>query len=227
MLGITPDGIFWAAREFKRRFPGDVELLIVTTHDPRAARARECPETLSDQDVSESLVRFLNKWSCRLPYEIAPPVREVLVSTAQARRGWERSAVEAGLEGAVLEGVERVFDVLRKAQCFTRRARSLGPTPAAKTLGVIYPALCVMWDERIRESYGCGSTGAGYVAFLYKMSVLARQLVTQWERRSLRTALFEAACGAAKYDVSQPLAVLIDHYNWLTITGGLEPSSGP
>jgi hypothetical protein len=80
-----------------------------------------------------------------------------------------------------------------------------------------------MWDNEIRKHYGCSDSEAGYVSFLRTMSETARGLVAEWESRGAARSLSEAVCQHAKYDVPLPLAILIDHYNWLTIKKGLEP----
>jgi len=69
----------------------------------------------------------------------------------------------------------------------------------------------------------CTRDGEGYCDFLVRMGLTARSVLKDWRSRGTDIPLCAAACRQAGYDRPLPIGILLDHYNWLTIKGGLTP----
>jgi hypothetical protein len=80
------------------------------------------------------------------------------------------------------------------------KTKRVGPTATAKLLHLTIPDLFMIWDRKIRLSYGFRESGAGYIRFLAKMQRCSRKLGPVLENLS------------SEYGKSIPK--LIDEYNW-------------
>lgn len=80
------------------------------------------------------------------------------------------------------------------------RLKRVGPTATSKVLHLVIPDLFMMWDSKIRKTYGFKDSGVEYVRFLVNMQNWIKKLGTIVKNLQ------------AQY--GKPLTKLIDEYNW-------------
>jgi len=170
--------------------------------------------------VKETVVAFLNKWQCRLPYDCVPELTTVMQDAEQ----WLQPLRSFSIDGVDLLKpievkdeeqrmfivVEKLFDNIRKIRS---GRRSVAFTATSKILHMVIPEFFVMCDEAIRERYGCEGNGAGYANFMFRMSFIARDLVLQAHGDKQRIL----DCSRWK---GRTLARLLDNYNYMKYTLG-------
>ncbi len=55
-------------------------------------------------------------------------------------------------------------------------------TSSSKIMHMINPNLFVMWDEKIRNNWGCSSNARGYFNFLIRMQLELDELISDYAR---------------------------------------------
>jgi hypothetical protein len=168
---------------------------------------------MNEDNVRKIVIYFLNKWRCRLPYECAPQLAASLKKAEPLLKPMRNFSIEsvnlipikAGSKTLrVLELIEKVFEVIQKVKA---GKRTVGPTATSKILHMAVPKFFVMYDEKIRKAYGCEGNAKGYVNFMLRMNLLARNLLEQAKGNK------EAILACSKWR-ERTLARLLDNYNY-------------
>jgi hypothetical protein len=172
---------------------------------------------ISDTDVREIVMKFLNKWKCRLPYEKAPELAEKLRELEPKLRPLRNlNIANADLLEVISVGSEkrRILDQIAKVAAplieLDMGKRRLGFTAASKILHICVPEFFVMGDQNIRYAYGCEENGIGYANFMLWMSWVAKDLIGQ--AKGGEQEILE------RYGNKRTLAKLIDQYNFFKHT---------
>jgi len=159
------------------------------------------------KDIDEIVYPFLNRWGgCRLPR-----LPNVLIDVVTRADDYIKPLRSLSIEDAdflKLSGksrhplilIERAFRMISEAKA---GMRTLGPTATSKLLHLILPNLFVMWDDSIREYWGCQGNAVGYSNFMLRMNLLVKSL------------LYEAKGDEKKITMELPLTIarLLDIYN--------------
>jgi hypothetical protein len=98
---------------------------------------------------------------------------------------------------------------------------TVGPTGAAKVLHAVGPRAFPPLDAPIRRRLGLDWGPRGYLRYLRDV----RDQVRALRKDAANLGLSQADVGAALGRPHSTLPKLIDEYNWVTITRGLEPPS--
>lgn len=164
------------------------------------------------------VIPFLNKWKCRLPYKCAPELTVALQKVEpllRPLRGCDIESVDLLAPIDMKDGTLRTLTLIEKAfnRIYTVKAgrRTVGFTAASKILHMAVPRFFVMCDEKIREAYGCGDNGKGYANFMFRMNLLARDLISQANGDKERIL----DCSRWK---GRTLARLLDNFNYTVYT---------
>ena len=160
----------------------------------------------------DSLILFLNRWSCHFPTKTA--------ETRTALTRWiEREASALGeiatatlcdeqLSERIAE-LERLYaSLIALRQAPEARIPTMGDAAASKILHLMVPDLFVMWDREIKKG------GWGYGRFMLRMRDLAidlRETLAPPEARSDVEGYLQHELG---YPVRKSLAKFIDEFNW-------------
>lgn len=189
----------------------------------KCLRHREIWDDLSsinENDLRTIVIPFLNKWKCRLPYECAPKLTEALQRVEQLLqplRGCDIESVDLLAPIDMKDGTLRTLTLIEKAfnRIYTVKAgrRTVGFTAASKILHMAVPRFFVMGDEKIREAYGCGDNEKGYANFMFRMNLLARDLISQANGDK------ERILNCSKWK-RRTLARLLDNFNYTVFTLG-------
>lgn len=169
-------------------------------------------------DVNEIILPFLNKWQCRLPYKCARGLTIALQQSEMLLKPLRSFKIESAdfLQQILVQGrkmkililLQEIFDVISKVKA---GRRTVAFTATSKILHMAVPDFFVMADETIRKKYGCEGNGAGYANFMWRMSIFARDLLSQ-------------AKGSKRKIIKIPkwrertLPRLIDNYNYAKYT---------
>jgi len=106
--------------------------------------------------------------------------------------------------------VEKVFDSIQRVKA---GRRTVGFTAPSKILHMSVPNFFVMSDQKIRRGYGCEGNVAGYANFMFRMSLLARDLISQAHGDK------EMILNCSKWR-GRTLARLLDNFNYTKYTLG-------
>lgn len=170
--------------------------------------------SITKDQVEQTVVQFLNKWRCRLPYQCVPELTSVLKKTEQWLGTLRKLRIEdvdllapMSVESEEIRRfmlIEKVFSLI---QWVRAGRRTVGSTATSKILHMAIPDLFVMCDEGIRKAYGCGGNAAGYVNFMFRMNLIASDLVSQAKGNK------QAILDCSKWK-GRTLARLLDNYNY-------------
>lgn len=175
----------------------------------------ENPDFASDAQ-QESLLRFLNKWGCRIKKD-----------------GFPKENLQTWVSNSRLPGTDKdirsLTDSEREhvAQSYDEALVKIGPrfkdTAAAKTLHAIRPRSLPMWDQKIKDwflkNHASGetsqcTTGQTYAAFIRHVAGELSTLEADANRLGHSLADIPQLVGKPDYS----LVKLVDEYYWMTIT---------
>ena len=121
-------------------------------------RLLQMPGDVPLEEIRTKLIDgFLNKWRSRMQGNRDAAIRDGLVR-AQDALGWlagesiETVEFDRALSSSA-DGLRTVEDAVTTAFDALCKGWGIGPTSAAKVLGVVMPELFVMWDEPIAKHY--------------------------------------------------------------------------
>jgi hypothetical protein len=169
---------------------------------------------------AEAIYLWLNKWGCRLGLQRHEPFAVSLTAwwdewhsrlPVAERQLFELSDPEVG-------DLAAAYGDLRRRPAFVNRAgraRSIGPTAAAKILYVLRPDAVVAWDARVSRTAG-GKDAKAYQRHLERARDWASALVEEGARRGFEWRDLPEALGRP----GSTLAKIIDEYLYLTISRG-------
>ena len=198
------------------------------------AALHAAPKELTDGDVRDHLIHFLNQWKTRVHKSSAAQLREVIVlchpfySILAAHRlettGFDTTVTVSGQAMPVSYIVARCYELLDSVS-------GIGPTATAKTLHVLVPGLFVMWDGAIlsklaKADPAIEATGQGYVAFLKHGQAIGKDASLDFKQTILNpppnpgVSMESYLSDRLGYSSGKTLAKYVDEYLWVTITNG-------
>ena len=170
------------------------------------------------KDVQEIVLPFLNKWQCRLSYKCAAGLTEALQSIEPMVKLFRGLKIESAdllrrirFQGEEVDAfmlIQKLFDTVSKVKA---GRRTVAFTATSKILHMVLPDFFVMADAEIRKMYGCEANGAGYANFMWRMGILARDLLTQAEGN--RHKILDSSRWKGR-----SLTRLLDNYNYTKFT---------
>ena len=213
----TYSQIQWAARTYQRREDGrryNDAYIKVNTGEFRKMLTHRC----SEQDVHR-LLKFLNQWDGRRPYEGTVPL---LLKSVPDAIGALRHLASDVLDGTELNDWDTTL--VRRAMDRLMADKGIGATLASKILAVVNPELFVPWDRPIQKAYfpyeQPDSIGGGerYARFLSDMHQAAKHIrrdaIEQHDISDPAVKLSQAH----GFNPPFTLAKFINDYVWLTVT---------
>lgn len=195
-------------------------------------------DQVKDGDIKSVMLKFLNKWKCRI--KVSPGLIENLRTKSRFLYKYFKAVNKEKLENLdfnkrfningkflKIEGIIfKIYDSLYKTKfCTKSRQRNFGATAASKFMHMVNPDLFVMFDINIRAHYGCGENANGYVNFMWRMHRLCNKIIADCSAKSKidhisakRKILniFNKDCGMPKELFTLPK--IIDEYNYLKYT---------
>lgn len=172
---------------------------------------------LSDDSHRTALLRWLNKWGCRIKY---PSVGLPDVFGSGLNDWWAKNATllpapEVPLVDLDDPSIERIAnayaDLANLPVTSSPRSRTLAPTAAAKTMYALRPLAIMPWDEAIARQLHGSRNRQAFVTHL--------RMGRDWGRALLKQAqMTEAEFVIAMGRPGMSLAKLLDEYCYVTIT---------
>ena len=208
----TFEQIRWSAAAFCGDTNDDADYIQLYTPEFRQGLLEN-----QDADSVDRLLRFVNKWGFRVPYDQAPAVASAIAQAAPHLKPLSVSALEFDdLRCATLDIIEQAYDSIAAAD-------GVGPSTTSLILSLLNPALFVMWNTQIRNAYFPNDkpNGATYAQFLTIMRMAALSITA--DARSQHGIDDPAGVLSDDLGINPPfsLAKFIDEYNWLTLERGM------
>ncbi len=178
---------------------------------------------LQNRDHAKILLKWLNKWGCRITENSFPKISQQLADWFRER---QRRLPCTGLELVSLQDAH--LDVFADAYHALLEVDDFGPTSASKALFAVCPRAAIPWDAAIQDQFKRKLKLHGRAPEDYR----AMLMISKDEAKGLMSAA--ARCGVADprnipREIGRPehtLAQLLDEYHWITITRGHEIPSG-
>jgi hypothetical protein len=98
--------------------------------------------------------------------------------------------------------IEALYNSILNAKWKSEKGKTkrVGPTATSKVLHLVNPDLFLIWDSKIRKTYGFKDSGVEHVRFLASMQKLSKKLCSVVENLQ------------AQYEKS--ITKILDEYNW-------------
>jgi hypothetical protein len=156
-----------------------------------------------------AILRWLNKWGCRITKEAFDTIADRLTEWFEGRwQGLPRSQLQ--------ELLDRELDVLAHAYEELLRINEFGPTAASKALFVLCPNAAIPWDAAIQQAFELpGGTPGQYRSMLVRSGQEAAALIADAARCGVSD---HRAIPRAASSQAETLPELLDEYHWVTIT---------
>lgn len=183
------------------------------------------PETLDFSEVNR-VIKFANQWGSRIRYDdnVVRIIEELKRQLPKLSLLKKNTLLDVKFDESTCELIAELFDQLEYDTGYRRYGRPIGirrPTGTSKILhAAVNPYLFVMWDDCIRDWYGCsvvgGPSGKEYADyFLPRMQELAECAVSQVMEREERSR------DDAIESLTPPghtLSKVLDEYNYVKFT---------
>lgn len=193
---------------------------------------RNSPDSLTDDEVRDHLILFLNQWKTRIDKSIAPDFRKAISNChalCAAIHGIRLESADFEANVAVSGKSTSISDIVSQCYDAIHAVNGIGPTATAKTLHILVPEFLVMWDgyildELAKTNPAIDSTGRGYVAFLKHAQMIARNVSDDFAvanpspPRKPEQTIDSYLSEHLGYEPAKTLAKFIDEYFWATIT---------
>ena len=173
----------------------------------------ESLNAISLNQVINIVLKFLNKWKCRIPYDCARKLQLALREAHELFQLLKNMKLETvNFDETIVEGkkvkdiIKDIFDVVSSVKA---GKRTLGFTATTKIMHMVVPDLFVMCDEYIREEYGCAANSEGYLIFLSRMQKSIQRLIRERPKNVICQEL---------HNERRSLTKILDEYNYYTIT---------
>lgn len=188
-------GVAYAARLFR-------ETGYQSTYDNLLRETNPRLNLMNAHHVSV-LVKWLNKWGCRIGKDNAAAIRSAIRASPRLDLPPLRTEV-TDLGDTTFARLEKAYQALRDC--------GLGPTASAKTLFALRPKCAIPWDTKIRREFSLRGDSDSYGEMLRRSQQEARQLVENAKQYGVVD--LPAVVGSSQ----SSLAKLLDEYHWVTIT---------
>ncbi len=218
----TLNDIIWAAQTYENTNYNS-SYLTVMRNEAFLTTIRNAPENLQIAEVRGIIIKFLNKWLCRLRnYDdtTASNMKQCLVDIHQDLVAIQDYSILNFENDTNRERIERIFN--RFWFYGSTIAKNFGPTCTSKILHIINPALFTMWDDAIRTHYwsinnNITDAGRGYYYFLIESKLIAEGLVNEFAPYNLGELSFWLS---ERLHIMPPLSLakFIDEHNFLSYT---------
>jgi hypothetical protein len=197
---------------------------------------RDHPGDLKVEEIRNILIKFLNRWGCRLRnYDnlTASALQGCLVKVHPELSDLRNDSIfDFRLENIEMtERGERLFNGLWHCGSGSTVAANFGPTATSKLLHVMNPDFFPLWDESIRLAYWKEDDriierGRGYCIFADEVSKIAEALRAECERKYGTSDPARLISERLKIDLPHSILKFIDEFNWVTYNLGRRRPEG-
>jgi len=146
-------------------------------------------ENLKGGDIEDVILEFLNKWQCRI--KVTPGLINNLQQTLKELSKYFISVKDEKLEsfdfdksikinGETFNTEDAIIKIFNNL-CYIRAGRrDFGATATSKVMHMVNPDFFMMFDDKIREHYGCFANANGYVNFIWRMQKLGKEIIKSY-----------------------------------------------
>jgi len=239
---VTLDDIVWAALNYRDSgdlhtvVAGDQAYVKILKQQNFLQKLRDRPGDVRVEEIRNILVKFLNRWGCRLRnYDnvAASGLQGCLVRTHPELSDLQKYSIfDFSLENVEMtEEVERVFTGFWHCGSGSAAAGNFGPTATSKLLHIINPDFFPLWDESIRIAYWkeddrIVESGRGYSIFMDQLRKMAEGLRAECEGKFGTLDPARLISERLKIDPPHSILKFIDEFNWVTYKLGVQRPKG-
>jgi len=192
-----------------------LSFLQITNHHPDLTNCKH----------RRALLIWLNQWGCRQfaveYHELASS--EILSWYNQFNSAlFDRNQNLRDLTESEMKFVAQAYEALSNKRASLRKRKentfsvTVGPTGAAKILFAVRRNALVPWDDPIRSHYRYDGSGTSYLAYLYRVRSLLKELEDTCNKNGFALTQLSKQLGRNNSTIPK----LIDEYHWVTITKG-------
>jgi len=165
-----------------------------------------------------NMVVFLNKWKCRIPKkESLKQINSALINKDVTKffvKLKNENLITVDLnDPKIICMIKDVFNLFSLKEVGRRK---LGSTATSKIMHIINPELFIMLDEAIRKKWGCNDLDEGYINFMFRMQIEAKELIKSFSKENNIEDVKKIEREICKlcHDDMRHLTKLIDEYNY-------------
>lgn len=146
-------------------------------------------ENLKGGDIKDVILGFLNKWQCRI--KVTPGLinnlQQTLKELSKYFISFRSEKIEnfdfdksITIEEEKFKAGAVIFKIFDSLCCIKTGRRDFGATATSKVMHMVNPDFFMMFDDKIREHYGCFANANGYVNFMWRMQKLGKEIIESY-----------------------------------------------
>jgi len=129
--------------------------------------------SITEEQVKDVILKFLNAWKCRIPYNRAPELLKACKKTSKYFDKLKSKNILTINLKKHAQDIENVFNILSSV-------RNIKGTAISKIMHMTNPKLFPMYDDKISAEYGVSQNAKGYLRFMGLMRQEALQLAKNY-----------------------------------------------
>lgn len=133
--------------------------------------------SITEKQVKNVILEFLNDWKCRIPYKRASELLKACKKTSEYFD-------ELKSENILTINLERHAQIIENIFNILSKIKSIKATAASKIMHMSNPTLFPMFDDKISSELGVAKNAKGYLRFMRDMQKEARELAEDYRKET-------------------------------------------
>jgi hypothetical protein len=129
--------------------------------------------SITEEQVKDVILKFLNDWKCRIPYKRAPELMKECKKTNEYFNKLESKNIFTINLKKYAQDIENIFNILSSV-------KNIKGTAVSKIMHMTNPKLFPMYDDKISAEYGVSQNAKGYLRFMRDMKQEAFELAKDY-----------------------------------------------
>lgn len=170
-----------------------------------------------DYGKTKTILKFLNKWKCRLGGDCVPSLTQALRECSNPISKMNNLSLDQVRYEDLIANSEIVEEVFRKISSVRVNGgrRTVSATATSKILHLTNPKFFMMSDARIRRDWGWLNNQVGYAKFMQRMKLFGDDIMHQYSaKRNVPLDVTFTNLAIECKSKATTLPKLLDEYNW-------------
>jgi hypothetical protein len=154
--------------------------------------------------LEKAIIHVLSAWNQRVPVD-EMKLNEAVRNVPDTIKKWDIVKIDLWKNHSEITKIFKNFINTAKPNENGRNRKNY--TGASKALHIINPRFFIMWDEAIRDRYGCRENEEGYFNFLLRCQKEIEEIISTYERdyQEIAERIYEGP--------PKSIVKLLDEYN--------------